>query len=230
MSKFISLNKVSKIYFKKSKIKALNNINLNLSLGKIYSLIGPSGSGKSTLLNMLSLIDKPSTGTIKIENKLINYDNQDKNDLYRSSSIGIIYQNYNLLNDFTALENVSLASLALKDNLKLSENNARKTLIKLGLSKRLNHYSSELSGGENQRVAIARAIINKPKIILADEPTGNLDLKTAKSVFSTLLSLKKSNRLIIFATHNRVFADMSDCKIEMIDGSIKSIHGKLQQI
>ena len=227
MSKFISLNKVSKIYFKKSKIKALNNINLNLSLGKIYSLIGPSGSGKSTLLNMLSLIDKPSTGTIKIENKLINYDNQDKNDLYRSSSIGIIYQNYNLLNDFTALENVSLASLALKDNLKLSENNARKTLIKLGLSKRLNHYSSELSGGENQRVAIARAIINKPKIILADEPTGNLDLKTAKSVFSTLLSLKKSNRLIIFATHNRVFADMSDCKIEMIDGSIKSIHGKL---
>ena len=227
MSKFISLNKVSKIYFKKSKIKALNNINLNLSLGKIYSLVGPSGSGKSTLLNMLSLIDKPSTGTIKIENKLINYDNQDKNDLYRSSSIGIIYQNYNLLNDFTALENVSLASLALKDNLKLSENNARKTLIKLGLSKRLNHYSSELSGGENQRVAIARAIINKPKIILADEPTGNLDLKTAKSVFSTLLSLKRSNRLIIFATHNRVFADMSDCKIEMIDGSIKSIHGKL---
>ncbi len=227
MSKFISLNKVSKIYFKKNKIKALNNINLNLSLGKIYSLIGPSGSGKSTLLNMLSLIDKPSIGTIKIENKLINYDNQDKNDLYRSSTIGIIYQNYNLLNDFTALENVSLASLALKDNLKLSENNARKTLIKLGLSKRLNHYSSELSGGENQRVAIARAIINKPKIILADEPTGNLDLKTAKSVFSTLLSLKRSNRLIIFATHNRVFADMSDCKIEMIDGSIKSIHGKL---
>ena len=227
MSKFISLNKVSKIYFKKNKIKALNNINLNLSLGKIYSLIGPSGSGKSTLLNMLSLIDKPSIGTIKIENKLINYDNQDKNDLYRSSTIGIIYQNYNLLNDFTALENVSLASLALKNNLKLSENNARKTLIKLGLSKRLNHYSSELSGGENQRVAIARAIINKPKIILADEPTGNLDLKTAKSVFSTLLSLKRSNRLIIFATHNRVFADMSDCKIEMIDGSIKSIHGKL---
>ena len=227
MSKFISLNKVSKIYFKKNKIKALNNINLNLSLGKIYSLIGPSGSGKSTLLNMLSLIDKPSIGSIKIENKLINYDNQDKNDLYRSSTIGIIYQNYNLLNDFTALENVSLASLALKNNLKLSENNARKTLIKLGLSKRLNHYSSELSGGENQRVAIARAIINKPKIILADEPTGNLDLKTAKSVFSTLLSLKKSNRLIIFATHNRVFADMSDCKIEMIDGSIKSIHGKL---
>ena len=227
MNKFISLNKVSKIYFKKSKIKALNNINLNLSLGKIYSLIGPSGSGKSTLLNMLSLIDKPSNGTIKIENKLIDYENQDKNDLYRSSSIGIIYQNYNLLNDFTAIENVSLASLALKDNLKLSENNARKTLIKLGLSKRLNHYSSELSGGENQRVAIARAIINKPKIILADEPTGNLDLKTAKSVFSTLLSLKRSNRLIIFATHNREFADMSDCKIEMIDGSIKSIHGKL---
>ena len=227
MNKFISLNKVSKNYFKKSKIKALNNINVNFSLGKIYALIGPSGSGKSTLLNMLSLIDKPSKGSIKIENKLINYNNSDKNDLYRSSSIGIIYQNYNLLNDFTALENVSLASLALKDNLKLSENNAKKTLINLGLSKRLNHFPSELSGGENQRVAIARAIVNKPKIILADEPTGNLDLKNAKSVFSALLSLKRSNRLIIFATHNRVFADMSDCKIEMIDGSIKSINGKL---
>ena len=227
MNNMIEFKNISKSYFTSKKIEVLKNINFIFEPGKIYSLIGPSGSGKSTLLNMLSLIDKPSKGSIKIENKLINYANSDKNDLYRSSSIGIIYQNYNLLNDFTALENVSLASLALKDNLKLSENNAKKTLIDLGLSKRLNHFPSELSGGENQRVAIARAIVNKPKIILADEPTGNLDLKNAKSVFSELLSLKRSNRLIIFATHNRVFADMSDCKIEMIDGSIKSINGKL---
>ena len=227
MNNFVSLKKISKIYFKKNKIKALNNINLNFKIGRVYSLIGPSGSGKSTLLNLLSLIDKPSSGSIKIKNKIINYDNQNENDLYRSSSIGIIYQNYNLLNDFTALENVSLAELALNNNSKTSEINAKKTLHNLGLSNRVYHYPTELSGGENQRVAIARAIINKPKIILADEPTGNLDLKNAKTVFKNLLNLKNKKRLIIFATHNREFAEMSDCKIEMIDGNIKSINGKL---
>ena len=227
MNNFVSLKKISKIYFKKSKIKALNNINLNFKIGRVYSLIGPSGSGKSTLLNLLSLIDKPSSGSITIKNKIINYDNQNENDLYRSSSIGIIYQNYNLLNDFTALENVSLAELALNNNSKTSVINAKKTLHNFGLSNRVYHYPTELSGGENQRVAIARAIINKPKIILADEPTGNLDLKNAKTVFKNLLNLKNKKRLIIFATHNREFAEMSDCKIEMIDGNIKSINGKL---
>ena len=227
MNNLISFKKVSKFFFKKNKIKALSNINLNFKIGKIYSLIGPSGSGKSTLLNLISLIDKPSTGSIAIENKIINYEKQDINDLYRSSSIGIIYQNYNLLNDFTALENVSLAELALNNNPRIAELNAKKILSNLGLSKRINHFPTELSGGENQRVAIARAIINRPKIILADEPTGNLDLKNAKSVFKTLLNLRNKNRLIIFATHNREFAEMSDCKIEMIDGNIKSINGKL---
>ncbi len=228
MNNFITLKKISKVFLKKNKIKALNNINLNFSLGKVYSLIGPSGSGKSTLLNLISLIDKPTSGSIKIENKIVNFERQDQNDVYRSSSIGIIYQSYNLLNDFTALENVSLAELALNNNLKTSELNAKKILANLGLSKRINHFPTELSGGENQRVAIARAIINKPKIILADEPTGNLDLKNAKSVFKTLLNLKNKKRLIIFATHNREFAEMSDCKIEMIDGNIKTINGNLQ--
>ena len=227
MSNFISLKKVSKFFFKKNKIRALKNINLNFRIGRIYSIIGPSGSGKSTLLNLISLIDKPTSGSISIENKIINYEKQDLNDLYRSASIGIIYQNYNLLNDFTALENVSLAELALNNNPKIADLNAKKVLSNLGLSKRINHFPTELSGGENQRVAIARAIINRPKIILADEPTGNLDLKNAKSVFKTLLNLRNKNRLIIFATHNREFAEMSDCKIEMIDGNIKSINGKL---
>ena len=225
MNNFINLKNVSKIYFKKNKIKALNKINLNFELGKTYSIIGPSGSGKSTLLNLLSLIDEPSSGTITINKKIINYNNQDYNDKFRASTIGLIYQNYNLLNDFTALENVSLAELALNDNLRSSKSNAKKILTSLGLMKRINHYPTELSGGENQRVAIARAIINKPRIILADEPTGNLDVNTSKKVFKSLFDLKKSNRLIIFATHNRLFADMSDCKIEMIDGNIKSING-----
>ena len=225
MNNFINLKNVSKIYFKKNKIKALNKINLNFELGKTYSIIGPSGSGKSTLLNLLSLIDEPSSGTITINKKIINYNNQDYNDKFRASTIGLIYQNYNLLNDFTALENVSLAELALNDNLRSSKLNAKKILTSLGLMKRINHYPTELSGGENQRVAIARAIINKPRIILADEPTGNLDVNTSKKVFKSLFDLKKSNRLIIFATHNRLFADMSDCKIEMIDGNINSVNG-----
>ena len=225
MNNFINLKNVSKIYFKKNKIKALNKINLNFELGKTYSIIGPSGSGKSTLLNLLSLIDEPSSGTITINKKIINYNNQDYNDKFRASTIGLIYQNYNLLNDFTALENVSLAELALNDNLRSSKLNAKKILTSLGLLKRINHYPTELSGGENQRVAIARAIINKPRIILADEPTGNLDVNNSKKVFKSLFDLKKSNRVIIFATHNRLFADMSDCKIEMIDGNIKSVNG-----
>ena len=227
MNNLISLKKISKNYILNNKVKALKNININFKLGKIYSIVGPSGSGKSTLLNILSLIDKPTSGRIKIDGKLIDFKNQDLNDKIRASLIGIIYQNYNLLPDFTALENVSLAGLALGKNIKTSLNDAKKVISNLGLSKRLDHFPSELSGGENQRIAIARALINKPKIILADEPTGNLDHISAKNVFKILLNLKKSNRLIIFATHNREFAKLSDCKIEMIDGNIKSINGKI---
>ena len=227
MNNLISLKKISKNYILNNKVKALRNINFDFELGKIYSIVGPSGSGKSTLLNILSLIDKPTSGNVKIDGKSIDFNNHDLNDKIRASSIGIIYQNYNLLPDFTALENVSLAGLALNKNNKISLNEARKTISNFGLSKRLDHFPSELSGGENQRIAIARALINKPKIILADEPTGNLDHKSAKNVFKILLDLKKSNRLIIFATHNREFAKLSDCKIEMIDGNIKSINGNI---
>ena len=225
MSNFIKLKKISKNFVTENKVRALKNINIELSLGKIYSIVGPSGSGKSTLLNLLSLIDNPSSGSILIENTNIVPFEKDKKDKIRASTIGIIYQNYNLLSDFTAIENVSLAGLALNKTKKQSIEEAKKIMSKLGLSKRLEHFPSELSGGENQRVAIARALINKPKIVLADEPTGNLDNASAKNVFKNLLNLKKADRLIIFATHNRVFADMSDCKIEMIDGSIKSING-----
>ena len=221
------LKGISKNFILNNKVKALRNINFDFELGKIYSIVGPSGSGKSTLLNILSLIDKPTSGNVKIDGKSIDFNNHDLNDKIRASSIGIIYQNYNLLPDFTALENVSLAGLALNKNIKTSLNDAKKTISSLGLSKRLDHFPSELSGGENQRIAIARALINKPKIILADEPTGNLDYISAKNVFKILLNLKKSNRLIIFATHNREFAKLSDCKIEMIDGNIKSINGKI---
>ena len=216
MSNFIKLKKISKNFVTENKVRALKNINIELSLGKIYSIVGPSGSGKSTLLNLLSLIDNPSSGSILIENTNIVPFEKDKKDKTRASTIGIIYQNYNLLSDFTAIENVSLAGLALNKTKKQSIEEAKKIMSKLGLSKRLEHFP-------------ARALINKPKIVLADEPTGNLDNASAKNVFKNLLNLKKADRLIIFATHNREFANMSDCKIEMIDGSIKSINGKLQK-
>ena len=221
MNNLISLRKISKNYILNNKVKALRNINFDFELGKIYSIIGPSGSGKSTLLNIISLIDKPSSGNIKINAKLIDFNNHDLNDKIRANSIGIIYQNYNLLPDFTALENVSLAGLALNKNTKISLNEARKIISNLGLSKRLDHFPSELSGGENQRIAIARALINNPEIILADEPTGSLDFDNAKQIFKILLNLKNKNRIVIFATHNRYFANMADCKIKMIGGKMK---------
>tara|TARA_Y100001958_G_C21229681_1_gene555322 strand:+ start:1460 stop:2146 length:687 start_codon:yes stop_codon:yes gene_type:complete len=228
MNKIISLKKISKIYYSKNNIKALSNINFEFRSGKTYSIVGPSGSGKSTLLNILSLIDKPSSGSMNLDNEKINFDENDINDQKRAKKIGIIYQNYNLLPDFTALENVYLAGLASGKNLNDSKSNAKKIITSLGLLNRIYHYPSELSGGENQRIAIARALINQPKIILADEPTGNLDHVAAKNVFKILLNLKKNNRIIIFATHNREFSKMSDCKIEMIDGKITSVNAKFK--
>ena len=222
MNNFIQLRKIEKSFDNLKKIKVLKKVSFNFKKGKIYSLIGPSGSGKSTLLNLLSLIDKPSSGSIKIENKMIKFDEQNTNDILRANKIGIIYQQDNLLPDFTALENVYLASLAIKNDKEFSILKAKNLLKKVGLLNRSNHYPSELSGGEKQRISIARALINDPQIILADEPTGSLDLDTAKGIFKIIKNLINSDRLIIFATHNRFFANKADCLLEMSDGSIKS--------
>ena len=187
--------------------------------------MGPSGSGKSTLLNLISLIDRPSLGSVKFSNNQINFNNKNKNDIFRANNIGIVYQQNNLLPDFTALENIYLANLSLNNNKDLAISKAENLLKKIGLSNRSNHFPSQLSGGESQRVAIARAIINDPEIILADEPTGSLDLNTAKEIFQLLESQKNPNRLIIFATHNRFFANKADLLLEMSDGKIKPSHG-----
>ena len=221
MSNIIELKNIVKNYTSKKKIRVLNKINFSFKSGKIYSLMGPSGSGKSTLLNLLSLIDTPSSGTLKISNNIVNYSSKSYNDKLRANKIGIIYQDNNLLSDFTAIENVYLSRLAIDENKNKALLDAKKIIRKLGLSNRANHLASELSGGEMQRVAIARALINSPEIILADEPTGSLDLKNAKEVFKILFKLKTKNRLIIFATHNRFFANKADCKIELISGKIK---------
>ena len=185
--------------------------------------MGPSGSGKSTLLNLLSLIDKPNSGILKISNYTIDHSSKSFNDKLRANKIGIIYQDNNLLSDFTAIENIYLSRLAVSENKDKAIIDSKKLINKLGLKSRENHLTSELSGGEMQRVAIARALINSPEIILADEPTGSLDLKNAKEVFKILFKLKNKNRLIIFATHNRFFANKADCKIELISGKIKKI-------
>jgi ABC-type lipoprotein export system ATPase subunit len=225
MNKIIQLLNVNKSFDNLKKLKILKKISYNFEKGKIYSLMGPSGSGKSTLLNLLSLIDRPNSGSIKIDNEKVNFNDFKKNDLLRAKKIGIIYQQDNLLNDFTAFENIYLASLAAGNNKKLSIIKTEVLLKKINLLNRSEHYPSQLSGGEKQRISIARALINDPQIILADEPTGSLDLKTAKDVFELLQNQINPNRLIIFATHNRFFANKSDCILEIVDGNVKSING-----
>ena len=224
MNNIVQVSNLTKTFENLKKIKVLKKISYKFKKGKIYSLMGPSGSGKSTLLNLLSLIDRPNSGSIIIDNKKIHFNDTQKNDILRANKIGIIYQQDNLLPDFTALENIYLASLAANNEKKLAISRSKDLLKKVGLLNRMDHYPSELSGGEKQRISIARALINDPQIILADEPTGSLDMDTAKVVFEILKKQINSNRLIIFATHNRFFANKSDCILEIVDGNIKTIN------
>ena len=224
MNNLIELSKLNKSFDTLKKVKVLKKVSYKFKKGKIYSLMGPSGSGKSTLLNLLSLIDRPTSGLITFDRKQINFKDSNKNDIIRANKIGIIYQQDNLLPDFTAIENIYLASLAAGNNIELSKNKAKNLLKRVGLINRSDHYPSELSGGEKQRISIARAVVNDPQIILADEPTGSLDFETAKEVFKLLKNQINSERLIIFATHNRFFANKAHCLLEMKNGSVKTIN------
>ena len=227
MNNYIKIKNLTKKYEKNKSIKVLNDITFNFEPGKTYSIMGPSGSGKSTLLNLLSLIDNPTSGSIEINSNKIKPNNKVENDSIRAKKIGIIYQDKNLLSDFTALENVYLPNLLISKEKQNSIELAKKLIKNVGMSSRINHFPNELSGGENQRIAIARALINNPDIILADEPTGSLDTDNAKLIFKILFNLKNKNRIIIFATHNRYFANMADCKIMMNDGNIQIINGTI---
>ena len=229
MSNLIKISNLNKSFENLKKINVLKKVSYKFKKGKIYSIIGPSGSGKSTLLNLLSLIDRPSSGSVMIDDNNINFNDTQSNDLLRAKKIGIIYQQDNLLSDFTALENIYMASLAAGNNKELSLSKAKSLLKKVGLTSRINHFPSQLSGGEKQRISIARALINNPQIILADEPTGSLDLNTAKGIFDLLKNQINSNRLIIFATHNRFFANKSDCLLEIVNGNIKTINGRVSK-
>ena len=167
MNNYIKIKNLTKKYEKNKSIKVLNDITFNFEPGKTYSIMGPSGSGKSTLLNLLSLIDNPTAGSIEISNNKIKSNNKVKNDLIRAKKIGIIYQDKNLLSDFTALENVYLPNLLISKEKQNSIELAKKLIKNVGMSSRIKHFPNELSGGENQRIAIARALINNPDIILA---------------------------------------------------------------
>jgi len=205
-------------------IEIFKNVTLNIKKGDLVALIGPSGSGKSTLLNMISLIDDPTTGQIIFNNKNIKNLNEENKNNIRKKNISMIFQENNLLTDFTAIENVLMPLIIRDEKIELSQKKAEKILKDFNLKSRQNHYPDELSGGEQQRVAIARALISETDLILADEPTGNLDYKTSQEIFSYFLKLKKLNKTIIFATHNRDLANKADYKLSISNGNIKRVN------
>ena len=219
---FLQLKNIQKKYIDASKnIQVLNGVNLSLSKNNIVSLIGPSGSGKSTLLHILGLLETVDQGEY-IFNDIDLIDlKDDQKTIYRRKNISIVYQFNNLISDLRAIDNVILPLLINNLDKNESFKKAESLLSKLGLKERLNHYPHELSGGEQQRVAIARALINEPELILADEPTGNLDNKTANEVFEILLSLKSKERLIVFATHNRELSDKADIQLAIQDSNVR---------
>ena len=217
----IKLSKISKKYIGGDKdVVVLKNVNLKINKGELISLTGPSGSGKSTLLHIIALLDQPTSGEVFFKKKSFSKSKDVERDLVRRNGISIIYQQNNLLSDFTALENVLIPLLNNGYTSEESVKKATKTLGLVNLSKRLNHFPSELSGGEQQRVAVARAIITEPELILADEPTGSLDRKTANEIFSLFLKMKSKNRAILYATHNRVLSKRADYKLNILDGNI----------
>ena len=217
----IKLSKISKKFIGNNKdISVLKNINLKISKGELVSLNGPSGSGKSTLLHIIALLDQPTSGEVFFMKKSLSKSTDQEKDLVRRNGISIIYQQNNLLSDFTALENVMMPLLNNGFSQKDSRIKARKTLSLVKLSERIDHFPSELSGGEQQRVAVARAIITEPNLILADEPTGSLDRKTANEIFSLFIKLKSKNRAILYATHNRDLSNKADYKLDILDGNV----------
>ena len=214
----IRLENISKSYSQgDTVVPVIENLNVTIQEGKFISVIGPSGSGKSTLLNVIGLIDTADSGDIFFFNENLKDINDVGQNLIRRDKIGFVYQSNNLFSDFTAIENVTIPQLLLGANKKDAYNSAFKCLDILGLSARINHLPKDLSGGEQQRVAIARAIINEPKIIIADEPTGNLDKNTSNDVFEHLINFVYSQKIsLIMATHNLDLARKSDHQIKLV--------------
>ena len=210
----------------KNSITLFDNFNIKIKEGELVALVGPSGSGKSSLLHLLALLEDPSNGKISINKQDTKLLSNDQKDELRRKNISIIFQDNNLLSDFTAIENVKMPLIINHEKKDIINQKAEKILKDLKILNRSNHFPNELSGGEQQRVAIARALIAETKIILADEPTGNLDYKTSKEIFSIFLKLKKLKKTIIFATHNRELANRADYKLFISNGDIKRVNAR----
>ena len=205
-------------------ITLFNNLNIKINHGELVALVGPSGSGKSSLLHLLALLDEPTNGEIKINKMNTKKFKSEEKDKIRQENISIIFQDNNLLTDFTALENVMIPLLIKGENKQNAIIKAKKILKSVKILDRSSHFPNELSGGEQQRVAIARALVAETSLILADEPTGNLDYKTSKEIFNYFLKLKKLKKTIIFATHNRELANRADYKLLISNGDIKRVN------
>ena len=221
---FITIKDLTKTYEDAGKkIIVFDRLNLNLDKNRIISLVGPSGSGKSSLLHILAMLDTFDGGSYFFDSKNISSFSLSEKNLNRSTKISIVYQFNNLISDLNALENVALPLLINRVEKSFALQKAEKMMIKVGLEARIKHFPNQLSGGEQQRVAIARAIITEPELILADEPTGNLDKNNSLEIFNLLKSLKSNNRLILFATHNRELSSMTDIQLEISNSSVKRI-------
>ena len=233
----ISLQSISKHYqMGEIQVTAIQNLTLDIEPGKFVVLLGPSGSGKTTLLNLISSIDVPSSGTIQIENVDITFLNRKQRAQFRRHKIGFIFQFFNLLPTLTALENVEfvldLVGVSAEKNKRTFNRKAIRDvatnwLAEVGLEKRMNHFPSQLSGGEQQRVAIARALAKNPPIVVADEPTGNLDYVSGVSVLKLMKKLnKETNKTFIIATHNRQISKIADLVIAVQMGEISLFEQK----
>ena len=216
----IKVENLSKVYGKKdNKVVALDNVNIEVEKGEFVAVIGASGSGKSTLLHQLGGVDRPTSGNVIIDGKNIYKLNEEKLAVFRRRNIGFVFQSFNLIPVLSVEENIKMP--ALLDHQKVDEEYFNDLIKTLGLEKRLNHLPSELSGGQQQRVAIARSLINKPSIILADEPTGNLDSENSKEIMEMLkVSIRKYNQTAIVITHDLGIAENTDRIIKIRDGKV----------
>lgn len=214
----IDIQNISKNY---GNLKVLQAVNLSITKGELIAIVGPSGAGKSTLLQIVGTLDKPDSGNILFHGKSTLSMKNEELARFRNAQIGFVFQFHNLLPEFTALENVCMPAFIAGKRKSSAEKDAVRLLDRLGLQQRLSHKPHELSGGEQQRVAIARALINNPMVVLADEPSGNLDSENAKGLHQLFFDLRDEfNQTFVIVTHNTTLADMADRKIEMRDGQI----------